>query len=39
LFAVGEFDLHEAVDALQAGDLDQDEAQGIMSRAFAAVRS
>jgi hypothetical protein len=38
LWQAGEFDLHTALDVLQTGDLDQDEAQGIMSRAFAAVR-
>jgi hypothetical protein len=38
LFAAGEFDLHEAVDALAISEIETDEAQGIMSRAFGAVR-
>jgi hypothetical protein len=38
LFAAGEFDLHEAVDALAVTEIETDMAQGIMSRALAAVR-
>jgi hypothetical protein len=38
LFAAGEFDLHEAVDALAVSEIDTDVAQGIISHAFAAVR-
>jgi hypothetical protein len=38
LWHAGEFDLHEAVDALAVSALETDEAQAILSRAFGAVR-
>jgi hypothetical protein len=38
LWQAGEFDLHEAVDALAVSEIDTDEAQAILARAFGSVR-